>query len=69
MFLTPDELRVLTGRQHADAQRAALDRMGLKYVLNADGRPKVSRAAVDALLGVRPTPVRKPSAPRLDLVR
>jgi len=69
MFLTPDELRGLTGRQHADAQVAALIRMGLRYVLDADGRPKVSRAVLDDLLGLRAAPVRKTSAPRLDLVR
>ncbi len=69
MFLTPEELRSLTGRQHADAQCAALARMGLKFVIDADGRPKVARSAVEAKLGQPPTPVRKPSAIRLDLVR
>lgn len=69
MFLSAAELCSLTGRQHADAQIAALQRMGLRYVLDADGRPKVARAAVEAALVGRPTPVKKPSRVRLDLVR
>lgn len=68
MFLSPDEMHSLTGRRHADAQAAALHRMGLRYVLDADGRPKVARAAVEALLSVKTT-VKKHSAPRLELVR
>lgn len=69
MFLSPDELRALTGRQHADSQIAALDRMGLRYVLDADLRPKVARAAVEGALLARPAPARSPSRIRLDLVR
>ena len=69
MFLSPDELRNLTGRQHADAQIAALQRMGLRYLLDADGRPKVARAAVDAMLAPGAPPARRTTLPRLDLVR
>lgn len=68
MFLTPDELQSLTGRKHADAQAASLHRMGLRFILDADGRPKVAKSAVESLLAIK-TPVRKTSGPRLELVR
>lgn len=72
MFLTPAELRELTGRQHADAQIAALKREDWPFVLDADGRPKVAREVYEARVWGRDrpaVPVRKPSKVRLDLVR
>jgi hypothetical protein len=48
MFLSPTELRELTGRQHADAQIRALEREDWPFVLDADGRPKVARAVYEA---------------------
>lgn len=43
-FLTPEELAELTGRKLMSYQRAWLDRNGFIYVINAAGRPVVSRA-------------------------
>ena len=48
MFLTADDLRTLTGRSRADAQIAALRRMGIPYWLNAAGKPVV---ATETILG------------------
>lgn len=68
MLLTPDDVRSLTGRRHADAQIAALQRMGLRFVLDADGRPKVAQAEADRVLLSKPAP-RKIAGPRMELVR
>jgi hypothetical protein len=51
MFLTPDEIRELTGYQrHAD-QRAWLTRHGWKFEENAAGRPIVLRYYAEQRLG------------------
>ena len=44
MFLTPNELRELTGRVRPTAQVAWLRRYRWRLALDADGRPKVARA-------------------------
>lgn len=71
LLLTRAELVELTGRHTSPAQRSALASMGIAYVVAADGRPRVSRAAVEALLapGVKLSAAPRRVAPRLDLVR
>ena len=55
MFLTPSELAELTGRTRASAQVRWLAGNGLRFVLGADGRPRVLRAEVEGrLLSKRP---------------
>jgi hypothetical protein len=55
MFLTPDDLRDLTGLRRSSAQIRWLSAQGLRYVLGADGRPRVLRAEVEGrLLSKRP---------------
>ncbi len=51
-LLAEGDLIVLTGYVVPSAQRRWLDRQGLRYLVDAAGRPKVSREAVDRLLGV-----------------
>lgn len=46
-FLSPDELRTLTGRARKALQVEQLRRMGLPFWVNAAGRPVVARAAVE----------------------
>jgi hypothetical protein len=51
MFLTPEEIRELTGYQrHAD-QRAWLEKRGWKFEVNAAGRPIVLRTYASERLG------------------
>jgi hypothetical protein len=47
MFLTPDELKTLTGRARRAAQIDALRRMGIAFWVNAAGRPVVAKAAIE----------------------
>jgi hypothetical protein len=55
-FLTPEELSQITGYKLTSSQRQWLDRNGWVYVLNASGRPVVSRwYARLKLSGVTPT--------------
>lgn len=51
MFLTPDEVRELTGRARAQAQISALKRMRIRHRVNEIGRPVVTWAAVDSWYG------------------
>jgi hypothetical protein len=61
VILTPDELRELTQRKHADAQAAALRRLGITFRL--DGRrPVVLRSTVEMALGGT---MRSPREPQL----
>ncbi len=52
MILSRPELEELTERKHADAQVAALLRMGIPFKMNGR-RPVVLRSAVEANLGGR----------------
>lgn len=47
MFLTPEELAVLTGRKLKSYQIEALRRMGIPFFINAIGRPVVARTAIE----------------------
>lgn len=52
MFLTPDEVRELTGRLRRDAQAAALRHMGIEHKVRPDGSIAVLRAHVEREFGV-----------------
>jgi hypothetical protein len=41
LFLTPSQMRDLTGRTHHRAQMIALALMGIKHAVRPDGRPLV----------------------------
>jgi hypothetical protein len=77
LLLSADELEELTQRKRAGAQRRALDSMGIVYLLDAEGHPRVLRSLVERLMGgeaaILPEPelelhlapppsIRKPSA-------
>jgi hypothetical protein len=47
MFLTPDELRDLTGYKVAFAQIRWLTKNGIRHWIAATGRPVVPRSAID----------------------
>lgn len=47
MFLTPDELRDLTGYRMPSAQIRWLTRNGIRHWIAATGRPVVPRSAID----------------------
>lgn len=47
MFLTPEELRTLTGTPLRTRQIAVLRREGIRFTLDCRGRPVVTRAAVE----------------------
>ena len=52
MFLTQSELIELTARKRASGQISWLAQAGLRYVIGADGRPRVLRQEVErAMLG------------------
>lgn len=52
-ILSPTDLVRLTGKEHADAQRAELRRMGITFGERLDGTPVVTRDAVRAYTGER----------------
>ena len=47
MFLTPDEIRDLTGYKHSSKQIEMLRRQGIPFHVNAAGQPKVARAIIE----------------------
>lgn len=47
MFLTPDDLRILTGYRIPAYQIRWLTRNGIRHWVNRAGRPVVPRAAID----------------------
>jgi hypothetical protein len=51
MFLTPDEVRKLTGKTRREAQARALEAMGVPFTQRPDGSPVVLRAVVESMLG------------------
>ena len=66
-YLTPDEVKQLTGSAWKSRQRKHLDKLGYPYETAADGSPLVSRwYARNRACGVQ-TAV--PNGPRLELVR
>lgn len=53
-FLTPSEVRILTGRAHKEPQKAVLRANGIPYFVNAAGWAIVARTAVEG--GKLPAP-------------
>jgi hypothetical protein len=53
-FLSPDEMRVLTGRAWKRLQIAWLAERGYPFELNAAGEPRVLRAYMEKKLGGAP---------------
>jgi hypothetical protein len=51
VFLTPEEVASLTGKQRGDAQRRALNFMGVEYKVRPDGSIAILRAHVERLFG------------------
>ncbi len=48
MFLTPEEITILTGYRYPKKQIPQLRRMGVKFLQNAAGLPVVPRSSVEA---------------------
>jgi hypothetical protein len=60
-ILAHADLALLTGRSYAPAQKRVLDRRGIKYTEDGDGRPVVLWATVERLhLGKPVTPAPSP---------
>jgi hypothetical protein len=47
IFLSQEELRILTGRARRSTQIDALRAMGIAFWVNAAGRPVVAKAAIE----------------------
>jgi hypothetical protein len=63
LMLTSEELRELTGKVRSDAQRRALDQMGIRYGVRPNHSLVVLRAHVEQLYGATAhaaAPVREP---------
>ena len=55
MFLTREQLQILTGRKMKSKQVEELRRMGLPFWVNACGHPVVSVAAIEGRRDAAPT--------------
>ena len=51
MFLTQDEVAVLTGKTRKSSQKQVLEAAGIRYIENGIGEIVVSRAHVEQRLG------------------
>lgn len=51
MFLTPDEVKALTGKARVKKQKEVLDAMEIRYIENGIGEIIVSRSHVEYRLG------------------
>lgn len=58
LTLTEAELRDLTAKLRRDAQRRALDRMGLRYAVRPDQSLAVLRSHVEHVLGAGAATIR-----------
>ncbi len=50
MFLTPDEVSTLTGFRVKSKQVSALQKMGIPFFVNPNGRAIVSRAVIEGTI-------------------
>lgn len=57
MILSPDQLRLLTGKTRAPAQIKELRAMGVPYLTRSDGKPVV---LADDVVASKATPKRTP---------
>ena len=60
-YLTPEELKTLTGRSQSAKQLAWLARDGWVFAVGDDGRPKVFRAYHDARMSGKPQMENQPA--------
>lgn len=67
-FLTPPEVRALTGRRAHRLQVDWLRQRSIPHETDADGRPKVLRGEIQARLSGG-MPARHTDGPRLEVVR
>jgi hypothetical protein len=51
LFLTPEEIKQLTGKEKRNAQIRALNQMGIVHKVRADGSPVVLESHVNKVLG------------------
>lgn len=65
LTLTPEELRELTGKRRSDAQRRALNEMGISYVVRPDRSLAVLRRHAEAVLAGGEATIRAPVEPEL----
>ncbi|MDE3023140.1 MAG: DUF4224 domain-containing protein [Pseudomonadota bacterium] len=47
MFLTADEITILTGRRRKSCQIDALRKMGIPFRINMSGHPVVARSVIE----------------------
>jgi len=59
LTLTDSELRELTAKRRGDAQRRALDLMGLRYAVRPDRSLAVLRSHVEQVLGSAPATIHR----------
>lgn len=68
MFLTQDEVAVLTGKTRKSSQKQVLEATGIHYIENGIGELVVSRAHVERILEGKPQS-RDSSGPNFDSLR
>ena len=68
IFLSSEELEVLTGRKRPKAQVGMLTDMGIQYKLNAVGSVIVSRRHVEQVLGADNCRTREAKEPKFNLL-
>ncbi len=51
MFLEENELFALTGRKYAAKQMQWLSKNGIKYLVAADGTPRVLKTHIEEIMG------------------
>jgi len=67
MFLTPEQLKLLTGKQVRPAQVKALRTMGIQHKVRPDGFPLVLQSHIEnALDGMRKESVKNGGEPNWD---
>ncbi len=70
LLLTPVELETLTGRKRSKEQCAALDAMGVRWKINANGALIVGRRHVEQVLcGEASTQATKTKRPKFEALR
>jgi hypothetical protein len=65
MFLTKEELSILTGFKRSSKQCDQLRKQGVPFRVNAHGDPIVCRTAIEGFPNNSKEPVKEPWKPRL----
>lgn len=67
MFLSEEEIYQLTKRKYKAKQRQMLAEFGIEFLVDWEGRPVVSKAAVEQKLGYKNTEkMKRPTQPNYD---